>query len=121
MARVELRPEACEDIAGLDGSVRRLIFKKLLKPRVDAEQQGQPLGGDLAGLRKLVVGDRQYRIVFEIRDNGDVAIIWVTASRVDSECHDLARARLALHAGRPNVAEAGLLLEAAFRSTNKGS
>lgn len=116
MAVVRLLPEARDDIAGLDGSVRRLVFKKLMQLRTSPQQQGKPLGGELTGLRKLVVGDRQYRIVFEVEASGDVAVVWVIAGRADGECYELAKARLALHAGQPNVGEAGVLLDAAFRS-----
>lgn len=91
------------------------MFRKLTQLRSNPRQQGRPLGGELTGLRKLVVGDRPYRIVFKVEASGDVAVVWVIAGRADGECHELAKARLALHAGRPNVREAGVLLDAAFR------
>lgn len=115
MARVELLPEALEDIASLDGSVQKLIFKKLKRLETSPEQQGLPLGGELTGFRKLVVGDRQYRIVFQVQPDGNVAVVWVIASRVDDECYEIAKARLALNAGQPHVSEAGVMLDAAFR------
>jgi mRNA interferase RelE/StbE len=115
MARVELLPEALEDIAGLDGSVQRMILKKLRQLANNPEQQGRPLGGRLTGLRKLVVGDRQYRIVFQVMPDGNVAVVWVIASRADSECYELAKAGLALHVGEPPASEAAVLLDAIFR------
>lgn len=115
MARVELLPEVLEDIAGLDGSVQRTILKKLRQLANNPEQQGRPLGGGLTGFRELVVGDRQYRIVFQVLPDENVAVVWVIASRVDNECHELAKARLALHVGEPHASEAGMLLDAAFR------
>lgn len=116
MARVELLPEAQEDIAGLDGSVRPLIFKKLKKLAANPEAMGHPLGGELTGFRKLVVGDRQYRIVYRVEPNGDIVVVWVVASRVDSHCYELAKARLALHAGDERAKQVGLLLAAAFEA-----
>lgn len=114
MARVELVPEAREDIADLDGSVRRLIFTKLLGLKEDPQRQGETLGGDPTGLRKLVVGDRRYRIIFQFTDNGDVAVLGVLASRVNGEVYEFAKARLALYAGRESVTEISALLDAAF-------
>jgi mRNA interferase RelE/StbE len=61
--------------------------------------------GDLTTFRKLVVGDRDYRIVYRIEHDGTVVVIWVIGRRVDEECHQLAIARLRLHSNRP-LAEA---------------
>jgi mRNA interferase RelE/StbE len=99
MARVVLYPDAVEDIEGLDGSERKLVFKGLKKLTTEPEKRGAPLGTGLTTFRKLVVGDRQIRIVYRVDENGEVAVIWVVASRVDGECYDLAMARLALYTG----------------------
>jgi mRNA interferase RelE/StbE len=112
MARVVLFPDALEDIEGLDGAERKLVFKGLKKLTAEPEKRGQPLGSGLTTFRKLVVGDRQIRIVYRVEDNGDVAVVWVVASRVDSKCYDLAMARLALYAsGAAKTALEGLVNE----------
>ncbi len=68
--------------------------------RVEPEKRGQPLGanptGDLTGLRKLVVGDRDYRIVYHVDIAGNVCVVWVVAKRADNEVYELAKARINL-------------------------
>lgn len=97
MARVLLLPEAAEDLADLDGAERKSVFKALKKLATEPEKRGAPLGSELTTFRKLVVGNRQFRIVFRVEADGTVVVVWVVASRVDSECYDLAMARLALY------------------------
>jgi mRNA interferase RelE/StbE len=99
MARVNLYPDAVEDIAELDGAERRRVFKALEKLKTEPEKRGAPLGSGLATFRKLVVGNRQIRIVYRVEENGDAAVVWVVASRVDSECYKLAMGRLARYTG----------------------
>src|SRR5690348_3194534 len=97
MARLTLFPDAVEDIAELDGSEQRYVFTALEKLKSEPEKRGAPLGSGLVTFRKLVVGNRRIRIVYRVEDSGDVAVIWVVASRVDSECYKLAMGRLSLH------------------------
>jgi mRNA interferase RelE/StbE len=118
MARVVLLSDAKEDIAGLDGSARRRVFRKLVALQTSPEQQGQPLGGQLTGFRELAVAGRQNRIVYRIEPSGDVVVVWVVGSRVDSECYDLAAARLALYADGEMAGKVRGLLDAAFASDN---
>lgn len=102
MARVVLTDEAKEDLRDLDGSARRLVLRALRKLEDSPESRGAPLGsrrtGNLTGFRKLVVGDRQYRVVYRVEEDGTVCVIWVIGSRVDEECYRLAMARLQTHA-----------------------
>ena len=98
MARVTLYPDAVDDIADLDGSDQRLVFKGLQKLAIEPERGG-PLGSGLTTFRKLVVGNRRIRIVYRVEENGDVAVVWVVASRADNECYNLAMSRLALYTG----------------------
>lgn len=100
MARVEFTDDAREDLRDLDGSSRSIVFKALLKLRDQPEQRGQPLGsrarGNLTGLRKLVIGNRDYRAVYQVTAAGDVAIVIVVAKRAESEVYELAIARMRL-------------------------
>jgi len=106
MAKLIFMPEAVEDMDDLDGSSRRLASKGLATLRTEPEKRGQPLGrragGDLTSFRKLVVGDRAIRIVYQVRPNGDVVVVWVIAKRTDNEAYQLAMARIALH-GDPTI------------------
>jgi mRNA interferase RelE/StbE len=100
MATVHLTSDAREDLRDLDGSARRIVLKALTKLRDQPELRGQPLGsranGDLTTFRKLVVGDRDYRVIYRVESDGSVCVVWVIGKRVDRECYDLAVARLEL-------------------------
>ncbi|MEV6336546.1 type II toxin-antitoxin system RelE/ParE family toxin [Nocardia vinacea] len=112
--RVELLPEAIEDLEELDGSSRKMIFKALRKLEVDPEKRGGPLGSGLTTFRKLVVGDRQFRIVYRVDSDGTVVVVWVIASRVDSQCYELAMARLVTYRDREISGELRALLADLF-------
>jgi len=100
-AKVVLTDEAREDIRALDGAARRIVVKALAKLQTDPELRGAPLGskktGDLTGFRKLVVGDRTYRIVYRVEADGTVAVVFVVAGRADDEVYRLALARIQLY------------------------
>ena len=101
-AEIKFIEEAKEDLRDLDGDARKLVVKAILKLETNPELRGVPLGnnasvGDLTGLRKLVVGNRTYRIVYDVRDNNTVVVIWVIGKRVDYKAYELARARIDLY------------------------
>lgn len=114
MAKVVLTDEAREDLRDLDGSSRKLVLRAIKKLETSPDQRGDPLGGDLTTFRKLVVGDRQFRVVYRVDADGTLCVVWVVGSRVDSECYELARSRLALYAGPEKSAALEDLLNAAF-------
>lgn len=101
MAVVRMTSAAKEDVRDLDGSARKLVLKAMKKLEDNPEQRGQPLGskatGNLTTFRKMVVGDRDYRIVYRIEANGEVVVVWVVGGRADQECYDLAVSRLKLY------------------------
>lgn len=115
MAHVAITAEAKEDIRALDGSAQKLVLKAITKLAEEPAQRGKPLGsrasGNLTGLRSLVVGNRQYRVVYQVEGDGSVCVVWVVGSRVDAECYDTARARIELYARDRELAQAlqGLL------------
>ncbi|HVW40399.1 MAG TPA: hypothetical protein VHC18_03520 [Amycolatopsis sp.] len=87
--RVSTEDAAARFGADLDGAERKLVFKALRKLRTEPDKRGVPLGSELTTFRKLVVGNRQFRIVFRVEPDGTVVVVWVVASRVDSECRQL--------------------------------
>lgn len=103
MAEVLLTEDAREDLRDMDGSARILVFKALAKLRTNPEQRGAPLGsrtsGNLTTFRKLVVGDRDYRIVYRVEPDGTVVVVWVIGRRCDDEVYELAMSRLRVHSG----------------------
>lgn len=102
-SRVQLLPEAVEDLKELDGSARKVVAAGIEKLRTDPHLRGAPLGsnvtGNLTGLRKLVVGNRTYRIVYQVRADNTVVVVWVIGRRADSEVYEVAKARVALYSG----------------------
>lgn len=109
MAKVVLTNEAKEDIRDLDRSAQTRVLRKLKELETDPEKRGQPLGskagGNLTGLRKLVVGDRQYRIVYRVEQDGSVVVVWVIGERADDRCYELASARVRMYASDEELAQ----------------
>lgn len=76
-----------------DPQVVRAALKKCLMLERDPEA-GDPLVGGLIGYRKLVVGDRDWRVIWRVThdDTGavivDVAEIWAVGARSDAEVYD---------------------------------
>lgn len=104
--RVELIDEAVEDLARYAGSGNLPLFlKKLIRLEDVGKDAGLPLGGGLAGWRKIVVGDRNWRILFTTNSEETVATVWVIGDREDAECYEEAQRRLReLGKGRPEAA-----------------
>ena len=96
-AEVTLTEGAIEDLDDLDGSVQRQVIKGLIKLANAPEQRGKPLGSNLTGFRRLVVGNRDHRIVYRVMDDGTLVVVLVIARRADDACYKLALARLRMH------------------------
>jgi mRNA interferase RelE/StbE len=98
MARVVLTDDAKEDLRDLDGAARKLIARKLRQFEDEPEKRGAPLGSrsssNLTTFRKIVVGDRDYRIVYRVEPDGTVCVMWVIGKRSDDEVYKAALARL---------------------------
>lgn len=117
MARVALTAGAKEDVRDLDGAARRLVLKAMKKLEDNPGQRGQPLGQGLATFRKLVVGDRDYRIVYRVEEDGTVVVVWVVAKRADNYCYELAMSRLKTHTDRVMAGEIEGLVEQVWSTT----
>jgi len=98
MAEVQLTADAKEDLRDLDGAARGLVVKKLRVLQDQPELRGKPLGskgaGNLTTFRSIVVGNRDYRIVYRVNRDGTVCVVSVIAARCDDEVYALALARL---------------------------
>lgn len=104
--RVELIDEAVADLARY---VETDIFPRLLAKLVRLEEvgkdAGQPLGRGLTGWRKIVVGDRDWRIIFTISPDNSVATVWVIGDRADDACYEEAQRRVqSLAKAQPHAA-----------------
>jgi mRNA interferase RelE/StbE len=93
--RVELIDEAVEDLKRYAESGNIALFlKKLLRVEEVGKDAGTPLGGGLTGWRKIVVGDRNWRIVFTTDPDETVATVLVIGDRDDAACYVEAGERL---------------------------
>jgi mRNA interferase RelE/StbE len=104
--RVELIDEAVADLVRYAqfGNLP-LFLKKLLRLEDVGKDAGLPLGGSLTGWRRIVVGDRNWRIIFTMDSDETTATVWVIGDRQDAECYAEAQERVAaLGTSRPEAA-----------------
>lgn len=93
--RVEFIVEASDDLRRYAASGNLSLFlKKLLRLEEVGSDAGLPLGRGLAGWRKIVVGDRNWRILFVTNPDETIATIWVIGDRDDNACYVEAERRL---------------------------
>jgi len=88
VAEEDLRHVGRQDIPG--------VLKKIALLETDVHA-GHPLGGELTGFRKLVVGRNTYRIVYRVREDQksvDICEIWAVRHRRDSEVYQEAGRRV---------------------------
>lgn len=119
MARVVLTAGAKEDVRDLDGAAKKLVLKAMKKLEDNPGERGQPLGQGLATFRKLVVGDRDYRIVYRVEADGTVVVVWVVGKRADNYCYDLAMSRLKTHGDRVMAGEIEGLVDVVWSTTRR--
>lgn len=100
--RVRLTDDAVADLLRLqkkDPQIVRAMFKKMLLLE-RSPNAGEPLLGALIGFRKLIVGNRDYRIVWRQRtDEGhmpvlEIAEVWAAGARADDEVYKELTSRL---------------------------
>jgi mRNA interferase RelE/StbE len=99
-AEVWLTTPALADLRRLDGAPLVWALKKMLLLE-DDPLAGEPLLGSLIGYRKLVVGNRDWRIAWRAitDDRGDLTIeiaeVWAVGARADSEVYSEMTERVA--------------------------
>lgn len=95
MVEITFTDAAIDDLRKIGPEAIPKIFKKLLL-LLDSPKAGYPLGGDLTGFRKLVVGANTWRIVYRIVDDKSIEIceVWALGARADSEVYDEATKRV---------------------------
>ncbi|WP_019877804.1 type II toxin-antitoxin system RelE family toxin [Sporichthya polymorpha] len=91
-AEVWLTEPAIEDLRRLDGAPLVWALKKMVLLETDP-LAGEPLLGSLVGYRKLVVGNRDWRIVWRATTDErgtltvEVAEVWAVGARADGEVY----------------------------------
>ena len=101
-ACIRLTGPAFEDLKRLAKSspqALRWALKKMIMLETDPKA-GEPLVGDLINWRKLVVGDRDWRIVWSVSEASDrspiltIAEVWAVGARAEAEIYDEMRERI---------------------------
>lgn len=106
----------------LDPQLVRQALKKMLLLERDP-QAGEPLHGSLIGYRRLVLGDRDRRLIWRVThdDSGtvivDVAEVWAVGARNDDEVYDEMRSRVKLMADSPAMLALAEVIERLGRAT----
>lgn len=126
--RVELTDDAVADLVRYAESGNLPLFlKKLLRLEEVGREAGLPLGRGLTGWRKIVVGDRNWRIIFATEPGQTVATVWVIGDRDDAACYEDAQRRVrAAGKAQPQVASLAAVLfqltqmQRAARRTRRG-
>ena len=101
---IKYHPLAKEELAKLDGSIRKIVLKGIIKVSANPKPQseggyGKPLGNkgvnDLTGLLKIKYRDIGIRVVYKLLENEKTheMYILVISARADNEVYDLAGKR----------------------------
>ncbi|GGP37832.1 type II toxin-antitoxin system RelE family toxin [Saccharothrix coeruleofusca] len=100
MTDIVFTDAAVDDLRRLGPDLVPRVLKKVLI-LLDDPEAGHPLGGQLTGFRKLVVGRKHWRIVYRLAEDGSVEIceIWCVGVRSDAEVYAEAAARVSAAAG----------------------
>src|SRR5437867_12357710 len=95
MAEITFTDDAIDDLRRIGPEAVPEVLKKVLL-LVEEPAAGYPLGGELTGFRKLVVGRNTWRVVYRITEDKTVEIceVWAVGARADAEVYAEATARV---------------------------
>ncbi|GAB3799013.1 type II toxin-antitoxin system RelE family toxin [Micromonospora zhanjiangensis] len=95
MAEIVFTDAAIDDLRRIGPAAAPKVLKKIKLLTEDAEA-GHPLGGDLTGYRKLVVGRNTWRVVYRVTADKVVEIceVWAIGARADAEVYREASMRV---------------------------
>jgi mRNA interferase RelE/StbE len=95
MVQISFTDAAVDDLRRIGAEAVPKVLKKLLILLTDPKA-GYPLGGELTGYRKLVVGRNTWRIVYRLIDGSAIEVceVWAVGSRADAEVYAEAAARV---------------------------
>ncbi|GII53592.1 hypothetical protein Pth03_19810 [Planotetraspora thailandica] len=113
MSDVVFTDAAIDDLRRIGPDAVPKVLKKILL-LLENSEAGYPLGGELTGFRKLVVGRNTWRIVYRITEDKTVEIceIWAVGERADAEVYAEAQARVRAAGGsRPDVVRLGEVID----------
>ena len=113
MAEITFTDAAIDDLRRIGPDAVPKVLKKILLLAENAGA-GYPLGGELTGFRKLVVGRNIWRVIYRVTEDKEIEIceIWAVGERADAEIYHEATARLdSATGGRPELAALAKVVE----------
>jgi mRNA interferase RelE/StbE len=113
MAEITFTDAAIDDLRRIGPDAVPKVLKKVLI-LLDSPDAGHPLGGELTGFRKLIVGRNTWRIVYRVVDEKQIEIceVWAVGARADAEVYAEATARVQAAAGqRPELLKLADVIE----------
>ncbi len=113
MTEVTFTDAAIDDLRRIGPDAVPKVLKKVLI-LLDSPDAGYPLGGELTGYRKLVVGRNTWRIVYRVVDQKQIEIceVWAVGARADAEVYAEAVARVRAASGqRPEISKLADVIE----------
>jgi mRNA interferase RelE/StbE len=95
MPEINFTDAAIDDLRRIGPDAVPKVLKKVLLLS-DDPAAGYPLGGELTGYRKLIVGRNTWRIVYRVTEDKSVEIceIWAVGARADAEVYQEATTRV---------------------------
>lgn len=95
MTDIRFTAAAIDDLRRVGPDAAPKVLKKVLLLEENPEA-GHPLGGDLTGFRKLVVGRNTWRIVYRVDDDKNICVceVWAVGARSDAEVYAEATERV---------------------------
>ena len=111
-----------ERLLGVDPQIVRWALKKMLLLERDPDA-GRALLGDLIGWRKLVGGDRDWRIVWQVTTDEvgnqviDIAEVWAVGARADAEVYAEMNHRIAVLGSSPTTQALSEVIERLGRAS----
>lgn len=110
--RVLLIDEAVADLHRYAASGNlKLFLAKLVRLEDHGADVGVPLGRELATWRKIVVGNRDWRIVFRVDEEEGIATVCVIGDRSDDACYEDAVKRLSESENREASSLSAVMLD----------
>lgn len=92
--RLKFLPEALNEWHALDGSVKGVLKKHLLKRLERPHLPGAELSGDLRNCYKIKLRQQGYRLVYQVEDDVLVVLVLAVAKREDMTVYRAAVSRL---------------------------
>lgn len=92
--RLKFLPEALAEWNALDGSVKAVLKKLLLKRLEQPRTPGAELRGDLRDCYKIKLLRQGYRLVYQVEDDVLVVLVLAVSKREDMEVYRAAVDRL---------------------------